>query len=238
MHPLSLHPSVVAGSRSVVVKSVVIGSIVVVVVGSVIFGLSDPSLLDPLWLDPLSLHLLSLDSYFLLLNPLSNSHFLNVTFNTAGLLGAEEGQGAVLEEEAEAPRLPLPPRGSCGGGGAVLIRQEMEVSWREECGGFLLFLLVLLCCNDSLIGLRELWIRLAQMEAEKLKAVELAVEEEKRRVAEKRQEERRIVQQEREEAERLRKEAKEEREAGRAALQGAQQSHARQVELVNRLQVP
>ena len=182
--------------------------------------------------------LLSLDSYLLLLNPLSNSHFLNVTFNTAGLLGAEEGQGAVLEEEAEAPRLPLPPRGSCGGGGAVLIRQEMEVSWREECGGFLLFLLVLLCYNESLIGLRELWIRLAQMEAEKLKAVELAVEEEKRRVAEKRQEERRIVQQEREEAERLRKEAKEEREAGRAALQGAQQSQARQVELVNRLQVP
>ena len=181
---------------------------------------------------------LSLDSYLLLLNPLSNSHFLNVTFITAGLLGVEEGQGAVLEEEAEAPRLPLPPRGSCGGGGAVLIRQEMEVSWRGECGGFLLFLLVLLCCNDSLIGLRELWIRLAQMEAEKLKAVELAVEEEKRRVAEKRQEERRIVQQEREEVERLRKEAKEEREAGRAALQGAQQSQARQVELVNRLQVP
>ena len=228
-----MHPSVVAGSRSVVVKSVVIGSIVVVVVGSVIFGLLDPSLLDPLSLVPLSL-----DSYLLLLNPLSNSHFLNVTFNTAGLLGAEEGQGAVLEEEAEAPRLPLPPQGSCGGGGAVLIRQEMEVSWREECGGFLLFLLVLLCYNESLIGLRELWIRLAQMEAEKLKAVELAVEEEKRRVAEKRQEERRIVQQEREEAERLRKEAKEEREAGRAALQGAQQSQARQVELVNRLQVP
>ena len=95
--------------------------------------------LDPLWLDPLSLHPLSLDSYLLLLNPLSNSHFLNVTFNTAGLLEAEEGQGAVLEEEAEAPRLPLPPRGSCGGGRAVLIRQEMEVSWREECGGFLLF---------------------------------------------------------------------------------------------------
>ena len=42
---------------------------------------------------------------------------------------------------------------------------------------------------------RELWIRLAQMEAEKLKAVELAVEEERRRAAGKRQEERALVEQ-------------------------------------------
>ena len=104
---------------------------------------------------------------------------------------------------------------------------------------------------------RELWIRLAQMEAEKLKAVELAVEEERRRVAEKKEDERRAVEQEREEAGRLRQEARAEREAGRAALQvvllelilswktwltylalqGAHESQARQVELVNRLQV-
>ena len=57
------------------------------------------------------------------------------------------------------------------------------------------------------------------MEAEKLKAVELAVEEERRRVAEKKEEERRAVEQEREEAGRLRQEARAEREAGRAALQ-------------------
>ena len=96
------------------------------------------------------------------------------------------------------------------------------------------------------------------MEAEKLKAVELAVEEERRRGAGKRQEERALVEQvwtevniminalylisnialkEKEEAGRLREEAKREREAGRAALQGAQESQARQVELVNRLQV-
>ena len=96
------------------------------------------------------------------------------------------------------------------------------------------------------------------MEAEKLKAVELAVEEERRRAASKRQEERALVEQvwtevniminalylisnialkEKEEAGRLREEAKKEREAGRAALQGAQESQARQVELVNRLQV-
>ena len=96
------------------------------------------------------------------------------------------------------------------------------------------------------------------MEAEKLKAVELAVEEERRRAASKRQEERALVEQvwtevdiminalflisnidskEKEEASRLREEAKKEREAGRAALQGAQESQARQVELVNRLQV-
>ena len=96
------------------------------------------------------------------------------------------------------------------------------------------------------------------MEAEKLKAVELAVEEERIRAAGKRQEERALVEQvwtevniminalylisnialkEKEEAGRLREEAKKEREAGRAALQGAQESQARQVELVNRLQV-
>ena len=96
------------------------------------------------------------------------------------------------------------------------------------------------------------------MEAEKLKAVELAVEEERRRAAGKRQEERALVEQvwtevniminalylisnialkEKEEAGRLREEAKREREAGRAAFQGAQESQARQVELVNRLQV-
>ena len=96
------------------------------------------------------------------------------------------------------------------------------------------------------------------MEAEKLKAVELAVEEERRRAAGKRQEEKALVEQvwtevniminalhlisnialkEKEEAGRLREEAKKEREAGRAALQGAQESQARQVELVNRLQV-
>ena len=75
------------------------------------------------------------------------------------------------------------------------------------------------------------------MEAEKLKAMELAVEEERRRVAEKREEERRAIEQEREAAGRLREEARVEREAGRAALQGAHESQARQVELVNRLQV-
>ena len=97
------------------------------------------------------------------------------------------------------------------------------------------------------------------MEAEKLKAVELAVEEERRRAAGKRQEDRAVLEQvwtevkimlngsnlifilaatkEKEEASRLREEAKREREAGRAALQGAQESQARQVELVNRLQV-
>lgn len=71
----------------------------------------------------------------------------------------------------------------------------------------------------TLNGYRELWIRLAQMEAEKLKAVELAVEEERRRVAEKKEEERRVVEREREEVGRLREEARVEREAGRAALQ-------------------
>ena len=75
------------------------------------------------------------------------------------------------------------------------------------------------------------------MEAEKLKAVELAVEGERRRVAEKKEQERRIMEQEKEEAGRLREEAKVEREAGRAALLGAHESQARQVELVNRLQV-
>ena len=91
-----------------------------------------------------------------------------------------------------------------------------------------------------------------------MKAVELAVEEERRRAAGKRQEERAVLEQvgtevniminalylisdialkEKEEAGRLREEAKREREAGRAALQGAQESQARQVELVNRLQV-
>ena len=91
-----------------------------------------------------------------------------------------------------------------------------------------------------------------------MKAVELAVEEERRRAAGKRQEERALVEQvwtevnivinalylisdialkEKEEAGRLREEAKKERLAGRAALQGAQESQARQVELVNRLQV-
>ena len=71
----------------------------------------------------------------------------------------------------------------------------------------------------TLNGYRELWIRLAQMEAEKLKAVELAVEEERRRVGEKKEEERRVVEREREEVGRLREEARLEREAGRAALQ-------------------
>ena len=84
------------------------------------------------------------------------------------------------------------------------------------------------------------------------------MEEERRRAASKRQEERALVEQvwtevdiminalflisnidskEKEDASRLREEAKKEREAGRAALQGAQESQARQVELVNRLQV-
>ena len=46
-----------------------------------------------------------------------------------------------------------------------------------------------------------------------------------------------MMEQEKEEAGRLREEARVEREAGRAALQGAHESQARQVELVNRLQV-
>ena len=84
---------------------------------------------------------------------------------------------------------------------------------------------------------RELWIRLAQMEAEKLKAVEQAVEEERRRVEGKREAARRVAEREREEVARLRLEAGQEREAARYQLLSAQESQARQVDLVNRLQV-
>ena len=84
---------------------------------------------------------------------------------------------------------------------------------------------------------RELWIRLAQMEAEKIKAVEAAVEEERRKGWE-------AARREREEARREKEAAVGEREAGARAreeaaikMRGVAESQARQADLVNKLQV-
>jgi hypothetical protein len=75
------------------------------------------------------------------------------------------------------------------------------------------------------------------MEAEKLKAVEAAVEEERRRVAGRQEEERAAMAREREEVRGEREAAWGEREAVRLLTESARAGQARQADMVNRLQV-
>ena len=84
---------------------------------------------------------------------------------------------------------------------------------------------------------RELWLRLAQMETEKLRAVEIAVEEERKRGSE-------ILAKERLKVDRDKRELESQRErldGDRAILEQQrlvfQQTQAREAELVNKLQV-
>ena len=84
---------------------------------------------------------------------------------------------------------------------------------------------------------RELWVRLAQMETEKLRAVEEAVEEERRVRMEDVQKERIILERERNDLAREKEQIRRERDAIDHNRRMGAESQAREAELVNRLQV-
>ena len=84
---------------------------------------------------------------------------------------------------------------------------------------------------------RELWLRLAQMETEKLRAVEIAVEEERKRGSEILAKERLKVDRDRRELETQRERLERDREILEQQRIVFQQTQAREADLVNKLQV-
>ena len=84
---------------------------------------------------------------------------------------------------------------------------------------------------------RELWLRLAQMETEKLRAVETAVEEERKRGAEILIKERLGLDREKRELNSKREKLGREREAYEQQLSRFKESQGRETDLVNKLQV-
>ena len=84
---------------------------------------------------------------------------------------------------------------------------------------------------------RELWVRLAQMEAEKLRAVEQAVEEERKNGTEIIRKERNVLDREKENLVREKEQLRQEKEAIEQRMKLSSESQVRQAELVNRLQV-
>jgi hypothetical protein len=84
---------------------------------------------------------------------------------------------------------------------------------------------------------RDLWVRLAQMETEKLRAVEEAVAEERRLGMEDVQKERIILEKERNDLAREKEQIRRERDAIDQNRRMGAESQAREAELVNRLQV-
>ena len=84
---------------------------------------------------------------------------------------------------------------------------------------------------------RELWLRLAQMETEKLRAVETAVEEERKRGAEILIKERLGLDREKRELNSEREKLGKEREAYEQQLSRFKESQGRETDLVNKLQV-
>ena len=84
---------------------------------------------------------------------------------------------------------------------------------------------------------RELWVRLAQMETEKLRAVEEAVEAERRLGMEDVQKERIILERERNELAIEKEQIRRERDAIDQNKRMAAERQAREAEMVNRLQV-
>ena len=84
---------------------------------------------------------------------------------------------------------------------------------------------------------RELWVRLAQMETEKLRAVEVAVEEERKRGVEILSKEKLVLEREKREIKADREKLSQEREKLDQQLLMYQQSQARESDLINKLQV-
>ena len=84
---------------------------------------------------------------------------------------------------------------------------------------------------------RELWLRLAQMETEKLRAVETAVEEERKRGAEIIIKERLVLEREKRELSSERGKMVREREALEQQMKMFKESQTREAEMVNKLQV-
>ena len=84
---------------------------------------------------------------------------------------------------------------------------------------------------------RELWLRLAQMETEKLRAVETAVEEERKRGAEIIIKERLVLEREKRELSSERGKMVREREALEQQMKMFKASQTREAEMVNKLQV-
>ena len=84
---------------------------------------------------------------------------------------------------------------------------------------------------------RELWLRLAQMETEKLRAVEVAVEEERKRGVEILSKEKLVMEREKRELKEERERLSREREKLDQQLTMYQQSQSRESDLINKLQV-
>ena len=84
---------------------------------------------------------------------------------------------------------------------------------------------------------RELWLRLAQMETEKLRAVEVAVEEERKRGMEILTKERLVIDREKREMKQEKEKIGKDREALNDQILMFQQSQARESDLINKLQV-
>ena len=84
---------------------------------------------------------------------------------------------------------------------------------------------------------RELWLRLAQMETEKLRAVEVAVEEERKRGMEIVTKERLVIDRERREIKQEKEKINKDREALNDQILMFQQTQARESDLINKLQV-
>ena len=85
--------------------------------------------------------------------------------------------------------------------------------------------------------MRELWVRLAQMETDKLRAVELAVEEERKRATEILTKEKLVMDRERREVQVERDRLSQDRIALDQQIEMFKQSQAREADLVNKLQV-
>ena len=84
---------------------------------------------------------------------------------------------------------------------------------------------------------RELWLRLAQMETEKLRAVEVAVEEERKRGMEILTKERLVIDREKREMKQEKEKIGKDREALNDQILMFQQSQVRESDLINKLQV-
>ena len=82
-----------------------------------------------------------------------------------------------------------------------------------------------------------MWLRLAQMETEKLRAVEVAVEEERKRGVEILSKEKLVMEREKREIKAEREKLGQEREKLDHQLLMFQQSQARESDLINKLQV-
>merc|ERR1712106_411681 len=83
---------------------------------------------------------------------------------------------------------------------------------------------------------RELWVRLAQMEAEKLRAVEEAVEEERRIGTDALQKERIILERDKYELAKEKEQMRREREAMDLKMRSINESQTREADMVNKLQ--